>query len=102
MGWAGPEEVRHKRKIYDAAREARSPGSIVGAVPNDHLAGMAPTCILPDGGLAREIGVSVDPALVVAARDAGATREELHARSYAGEFTPAEPLDLRLPRVPAA
>jgi hypothetical protein len=57
MGWAGPEEVRHKRKIYDAATQARSPDSIVGAVPNDYLAGMAPTCILPDGGLAREIGL---------------------------------------------
>jgi catechol-2,3-dioxygenase len=43
------------------------------------------------------IGVNVDPALVTAARDQGATAEELHQRAYLGEFTPAEPLDLRLP-----
>ncbi len=43
------------------------------------------------------IGVPVDPDLVVAARDAGATRDDLHARAYAGEFAPREPLDLRLP-----
>ncbi len=46
---------------------------------------------------ANPIGVPVDPDLMVAARDAGASREELHARAYAGEFTPDQPLDLRLP-----
>jgi catechol 2,3-dioxygenase len=44
------------------------------------------------------IGVPVDPAKVVAARDQGATMEELHSRAYAGEFAGDEPLDLRLPR----
>jgi catechol 2,3-dioxygenase len=43
------------------------------------------------------IGVPVSPAAVVAARDAGATASELHVRAYAGEFSPDEPLDLRLP-----
>lgn len=47
------------------------------------------------------IGVPVDPALVVAARDQGATAAELHRRAYAGEFTGAEPLDLRLPQIAA-
>lgn len=46
---------------------------------------------------ANPIGVAVDPAAVVAARDAGATASELHERAYAGEFSPDEPLDLRLP-----
>ena len=46
---------------------------------------------------ANPIGVTVDPDLLVAARDAGATAEELHRRAYAGEFSPDEPLDLRLP-----
>lgn len=46
---------------------------------------------------ANPIGVTVDPELILAARDAGATRQELHARAYAGEFTPDAPLDLRLP-----
>ena len=43
------------------------------------------------------IGVNLDPDEVVAARDAGATPEELHRRAYAGEFTPEKQLDLRLP-----
>lgn len=43
------------------------------------------------------IGVNIDPDLVVAARDAGATAEDLHSRAYGGEFTPDTPLDLRLP-----
>ena len=46
---------------------------------------------------ANPIGAPVDPAGLVAARDAGATASELHQRAYAGEFTPAVPLDLRLP-----
>jgi catechol 2,3-dioxygenase len=43
------------------------------------------------------IGTNIDPTLVVRARDQGATAEELHRRAYLGEFTPADPLDLRLP-----
>jgi catechol 2,3-dioxygenase len=43
------------------------------------------------------IGVPVDPELALAARDAGANREEIHRRAYAGEFAPSGPLDLRLP-----
>jgi catechol 2,3-dioxygenase len=50
---------------------------------------------------ANPIGVNIDPDLVVAARDAGATPEELHRRAYAGEFTPDQPLDLRLPQAVA-
>jgi catechol 2,3-dioxygenase len=43
------------------------------------------------------IGVHIDPDQVVAARNAGATPEELHRRAYASEFTSTTPLDLRLP-----
>jgi 2-keto-4-pentenoate hydratase/2-oxohepta-3-ene-1,7-dioic acid hydratase in catechol pathway/catechol 2,3-dioxygenase-like lactoylglutathione lyase family enzyme len=43
------------------------------------------------------IGVNIDPDAVVAARDAGASAEELHRRAYSGEFTPEKPLNLRLP-----
>lgn len=43
------------------------------------------------------IGTPVDPGQAVAARDAGASVEEIHRRAYAGEFAPATPLDLRLP-----
>lgn len=43
------------------------------------------------------IGTPVDPAQMVAARQAGASFAELHRRAYAGEFKPAGPLDLRVP-----
>lgn len=46
---------------------------------------------------ANPIGVSINPAAMVAARAAGATADELHRRAYAGEFEPATALDLRLP-----
>jgi catechol 2,3-dioxygenase len=43
------------------------------------------------------IGVSLDPAQMAAARAQGSDAPELHARAYAGEFEPDEPLDLRVP-----
>lgn len=50
---------------------------------------------------ANPIGTTVDPGLVVAARDAGATAQQLHERAYAGEFSPDSPLDLRIPTAAA-
>lgn len=44
------------------------------------------------------IGTSIDPDLMLAARDTGADRDELHERAYKGEFAPDAPLDLRLPK----
>jgi catechol 2,3-dioxygenase len=46
---------------------------------------------------ANPIGVNVDPVPYFAAWRDGASHEELKERAFAGEFTPAEPLDLRLP-----
>jgi catechol-2,3-dioxygenase len=43
------------------------------------------------------IGVPVDPDKMVQARAAGASREDLHRRAYAGEFLPSAPLDPRMP-----
>ncbi len=43
------------------------------------------------------IGVFVNPAKMVEARDAGASADELHKRAYAGEFPPAGPVDPRVP-----
>jgi catechol-2,3-dioxygenase len=43
------------------------------------------------------IGVPVDPSKMVAARDSGASRDDLHRRAFAGEFLPSEPLDPRVP-----
>jgi len=46
---------------------------------------------------ANPIGQTIDPVLMLRAREEGATDQELHERGYAGEFKPDEPLDLRLP-----
>ncbi len=46
---------------------------------------------------ANPIGVPVDPDRMVAARQAGASSDELHRRAYAGEFEPNTQLDLRIP-----
>lgn len=46
---------------------------------------------------ANPIGMPIDPDQIVAAREAGASFEDLHRRAYAGEFTPAGPLDLHVP-----
>lgn len=43
------------------------------------------------------IGMHVDPDQLIAAREAGASLDEIHRRAYAGEFKPDTPLDLRLP-----
>jgi catechol 2,3-dioxygenase len=43
------------------------------------------------------IGTFVDPDRLLAAYREGATDAELHERAYAGEFTPAEPPDIRFP-----
>lgn len=45
---------------------------------------------------ANPIGTPVDPAQMVAAREAGASFEELHRRAYAGEFEPDD-YDLHVP-----
>ena len=49
---------------------------------------------------ANPIGVNVDPVRYFGAWKDGATHAELHERSFAGEFEPAEPLNLRLPEAP--
>jgi catechol-2,3-dioxygenase len=45
---------------------------------------------------ANPMGAYVDPAKMIAARDAGMTVEELHRRGYAGEFPPSKPMDPRV------
>ncbi len=43
------------------------------------------------------IGTPVDPAQLVAAREAGASYAEIHERAYASEFKPNGPHDLHVP-----
>lgn len=47
--------------------------------------------------VANPIGMPVDPAQMVAAREAGASFAELHQRAYSGEFQPSYPQDLHVP-----
>jgi catechol-2,3-dioxygenase len=44
---------------------------------------------------ANALGTPVDPDKLVAARQSGMARDELHRRAYAGEFPPARPMDPR-------
>jgi catechol 2,3-dioxygenase len=41
-------------------------------------------------------GATIDPKLLVEARESGATSAELHKRAYAGEFAPSIPADPRV------
>ena len=47
--------------------------------------------------VANPIGMPIDPDLLVAARQAGASYAELHRRAYGGEFQPTTPQDLHVP-----
>ena len=40
------------------------------------------------------MGAYIEPAQLMAAREAGASFADLHLRAYAGEFSPAHPVDL--------
>lgn len=42
------------------------------------------------------MGAYIDPAKMMAAREAGASFADLHQRAYAGEFPPSRPIDLRV------
>jgi catechol 2,3-dioxygenase len=46
------------------------------------------------------IGTPIDPEQLLAARDAGATPQELHERGYRGEFMPDAPIETLLPSPP--
>ena len=43
------------------------------------------------------IGINTDPDMLLDAWKSGADAAEIHRRSFAGEFDPGTPLDLRLP-----
>jgi len=43
------------------------------------------------------IGVPVDTSKMIVASNCGASRDDLYRRAFAGEFSPSEPLDPRMP-----
>ncbi|MGP8303860.1 LLM class flavin-dependent oxidoreductase [Streptomyces inhibens] len=56
MGFAGADDVREMRKVYDGAIAARSGERFVTDRPNDHLSALCPTIVLDDGAAAYRIG----------------------------------------------
>ncbi len=56
LGFAGPEDVKKKNGVYRAAIARRTPASMVGAFPVEHLAALCPAIVLGDGREARRIG----------------------------------------------
>ncbi|MEU6379424.1 LLM class flavin-dependent oxidoreductase [Streptomyces sp. NPDC046909] len=57
MGFAGPDEIRLYRKIYDEAIAARTPDTMVSTVANDSLVALCPTIVSDDAESARRYGV---------------------------------------------
>src|SRR5690606_8420567 len=56
LGFAGPDQVRALRDIYDAGIAARSGKRFVSSQTNDHFAALCPTLVLDDRDEARQIG----------------------------------------------
>ncbi|UNS98928.1 LLM class flavin-dependent oxidoreductase [Streptomyces tubbatahanensis] len=56
MGFAGADDVRAMRKVYDDARAARSGERFVSDSANDHLSALCPTVVLDDADLALRLG----------------------------------------------
>nr|WP_314248867.1 hypothetical protein [Streptomyces sp. DSM 40907] len=48
MGFAGADDVRAMRKVYDEAIDARSGVRLVSTEVNDHLSALCPTIVLDD------------------------------------------------------
>jgi alkanesulfonate monooxygenase SsuD/methylene tetrahydromethanopterin reductase-like flavin-dependent oxidoreductase (luciferase family) len=57
MGFAGPEEVAEKNKVYRAAFANRKLEDQVGFRPNNHLSALCATVVLSDRERARKLGL---------------------------------------------
>ena len=56
MGFAGADDVRTMRKVYDEAIAARTGERFVSSVVNDHFSALCPTIVLDDAEQAYRIG----------------------------------------------
>lgn len=56
LGFAGPDDIAEKNKVYRAAVAQRDPADVVGAFPVDHFSALCPAIVLDDDALAREVG----------------------------------------------
>jgi alkanesulfonate monooxygenase SsuD/methylene tetrahydromethanopterin reductase-like flavin-dependent oxidoreductase (luciferase family) len=58
LGFAGPEDIAEKNKVYRAAVARRRPEQVVGKFANDHLSALCPAVVLDDAAEARRLGFS--------------------------------------------
>ncbi|MGW6396839.1 LLM class flavin-dependent oxidoreductase [Streptomyces sp. NPDC055134] len=56
MGFAGADDVRTMRKVYDEAIATRTGERFVSTEVNDHLSALCPTVVLDDADLALRLG----------------------------------------------
>ncbi|MEV6203494.1 LLM class flavin-dependent oxidoreductase [Streptomyces sp. NPDC051771] len=56
LGFAGAEDVRAMREVYDAARAARDGSLFVSTEVNDHFSALCPTVVLDDAARALRLG----------------------------------------------
>ncbi len=56
MGFAGADDVRAMRTVYDGAVAARDGGRFVSTVVNDHFSALCPTIVLDDAERALRLG----------------------------------------------
>lgn len=56
LGFAGPDEVRELRRIYDDAIAVRNGRRFVSSQTNDHFAALCPTIVLDDRARAIQVG----------------------------------------------
>ncbi|MCX5081103.1 LLM class flavin-dependent oxidoreductase [Streptomyces sp. NPDC056121] len=56
MGFAGADDVRTMRKVYDEAIATRTGERFVSTEVNDHLSALCPTIVLDDADLALRLG----------------------------------------------
>jgi alkanesulfonate monooxygenase SsuD/methylene tetrahydromethanopterin reductase-like flavin-dependent oxidoreductase (luciferase family) len=56
LGFAGPEDIARKNRVYRAAVARRTPRSQMGAFAVEHLSALCPAIVLDDGAHARAIG----------------------------------------------
>ncbi|MEU7559513.1 LLM class flavin-dependent oxidoreductase [Streptomyces eurythermus] len=57
LGFAGADNIRHLRAIYDDAIAGRSGERLVSTEVNDHFSALCPTIVLDDAERARRIGM---------------------------------------------
>ena len=56
LGFAGPDDIAQKNRVYRAAVKRRTPESQIPDFPVEHLSALCPAIVLDDGQKARAIG----------------------------------------------